>query len=57
MLVNLDMTGIDHDPFKIWAVSEHCCLPSPKAGLGKSAKSHKNTVPVEEDHAKVLLSE
>ena len=46
MLVNLDMTSIDHNPFKIWAVNEQFCQPGPKAGLGKSAKSHKNTVPV-----------
>ena len=46
MLVNLDMTGIEHKPFKIWAANEQFCQPGPKAGLGKAAKSHKNTVPV-----------
>ena len=46
MLVNLEMTGIDHNPFKIWAGSEQFCKPGPKAGFGKSAKSHKNTIPV-----------
>ncbi len=46
ILVNLDMTGINHNPFKIWAASEKFCQSGPKAGFGKSAKSHKNTIPV-----------
>ena len=46
MLVYLDVAGVEHDPFHVWAVRKVCGQLFPKACFCKPSESDENTVPV-----------